>query len=82
MTVKELIEELQKVDPDLRVISPKDDEGNGYRWPTCVDDDTYLRPDEAEAHRPEYLYSKADIEEEAEEYEIDPSSFVQVVYVG
>lgn len=78
MTVQELIEALKELDPNLRVISPIDDEGNGYRWPECVDDDAYLYPEEAEAYRPEDLLSASDLEEEG----FLPSDYVQVVYIG
>ena len=30
MTVKQLIEELQKIDPELEVLLSKDEEGNGF----------------------------------------------------
>lgn len=32
MTVGALIEVLKELPEDLEVITPKDDEGNGYRW--------------------------------------------------
>ena len=83
MTVKELIEALQECDPDLRVLSPKDDEGNEYRWPTCVDDDAYLRPEDADEYRPEQILNKEEVQEWLEDDDdMELSDFVQVVYVG
>lgn len=82
MTVKELIEELQKLDPNLRVISPIDDEGNGYRWPRCVSDDAYLLPQDAEEYRPEHVFEASEAEYLREDYEIELSEMVRVAYVG
>lgn len=78
MTVKELINALKELDPNLKVISPIDDEGNGYRWPDCVDDNAYLHPEDAKSYRPEGLLSLSDLEEEG----FLPSDYVQVVYIG
>lgn len=38
MTVKELIEELTKLDPTLLVVLQRDEEGNGYKPARGVDD--------------------------------------------
>lgn len=45
MTVRELIEELQKMDPERIVILQKDAEGNGYSPCDGVDDNAAYEPD-------------------------------------
>jgi len=47
MNVRELIEELQKLDPELVVLKQKDDEGNGYSRVNGADDDCYVDNSEA-----------------------------------
>jgi len=86
MTVKELIKQLQKMDQNAKIISPQDDEGNGYRWPEYVGK-VYLFPHEAEEYRPEYVWSDDkdeadDLKQELEDHELEMSDLVPVVYVG
>jgi hypothetical protein len=45
MKVKELIEELSKLDPESQVILQKDAEGNGYSPLYAVDGDAVYLPD-------------------------------------
>lgn len=45
MTVKELIEELQKLSPNAEVILQKDSEGNGYSPLFAVDGDAVYAAD-------------------------------------
>ncbi len=45
MTVKELIEELQKMDPDRIVVQQDDSEGNGYRLVSGIDDNAAYLPE-------------------------------------
>lgn len=45
MTVKELIEKLQLVDPDRIVILQKDAEGNGFSPLAGIDDNAVYQPD-------------------------------------
>lgn len=82
MIVKELIKRLQKLDPNLRVLSPIDDEGNGYRWPERVDDDAYLTPEDVKEYRPEQVFSEQDENYLKEECEMELSDLVRVAFVG
>jgi len=54
MKIRELIEALQKFDPELEVYASKDDEGNGYRKLTC--EPATGRVDPRETHYIESFY--------------------------
>jgi hypothetical protein len=41
MTVQELINELQNLDPQTPVLLSEDQEGNGYRYLECVSESAY-----------------------------------------
>lgn len=52
MKVKELIEELSKLDPEWLVVVARDPEGNGYRPLNCIDDNAaFIADDEQIALR-------------------------------
>jgi hypothetical protein len=74
MKVKDLIKLLQEVDPELEIISPKDDEGNGWRWPDCVDDNIFVIKNELLTWEIEDVYTEQELDEE--------ENFVQVCYLG
>ncbi len=87
MIVKEMIKQLQELDENLRIISPKDDEGNGYRWPDTVDIDAYVRTEQLGEWGLEDLYSKDCVMEKWNVYHDgeagDPfEGYTQVVYIG
>lgn len=63
MKVSELIEQLQKLDPNLPVYLQRDSEGNGYEVVRGVDSDSFWFQDWRTI---EILYSKEE-EEELEE---------------
>ena len=53
MKVKELIEELQKLDPELDVILQKDEEGNGFNLCGGVEE-TMLNDNDEALHSDDY----------------------------
>jgi len=76
MKVRELIEQLQKLDPELQVIKQKDDEGNGFSQIYGLDGDAYSpNPDAYDAE----VYASDDVDEMVEEYEEDRDSYKRVV---
>jgi hypothetical protein len=77
MTVGELIQKLQGIDSSLEIISPKDDEGNGWRWPDRVSTNAFVPKNELGAWGIEDICSKEDFEED-----VDRDDFVQVCYIG
>jgi hypothetical protein len=83
MRVKDLIEQLQKMDPNSKVLSPIDDEGNGYRWPECVAT-VYLLPDEFDSYRPESIFDDDEdtLECLKEDYDMELVDLIPVVFVG
>lgn len=76
MKVRELIAELQKLDPELMVIKQKDDEGNGYHKMYVVDDDAYIENDSFDQYYLEVLST-----EDLEDYEYDPADYTQVCVI-
>lgn len=66
MKVKDLIKELEKLDPNLQVILQKDGEGNGYS-PLCGVEEAVYVPDSTysgQVHSLKYTADDTGIEEE------------------
>lgn len=76
MKVWELIEELKKYDPELRVVKQKDDEGNGYHFMYAVDDDCYIPKSDLESY-----YLEVYPEEYLEEMELTKETCEQVLVI-
>lgn len=55
MKIKELIEELSKLDPELPVIVARDQEGNGFSELGCIEVSKYTEDsyDQVEVHHPD-----------------------------
>ena len=56
MTVKELIESLSALDPDLKIVLQTDPEGNGY-YPLSGVEETRLNDDGAAMHPDDWEYN-------------------------
>lgn len=76
MKVKELIEQLKKLDPELEVVKQKDDEGNGFHLLHTVDTDAYYET----SNKSYYLeiYYKEDVKDMIEDYDNTIDDFTQV----
>lgn len=75
MKVRELIERLQAIDPELEVLKQRDDEGNGYTPVFGADDACFV---EADSLKRPWNLETVYLEEEKEEYLGDP---VQIVVI-
>lgn len=80
MKVRELIAQLQKLDPELEVIKQKDDEGNDFHRLHTVDDDGYIEKAYLNDYHLEVLYKK-DVEENIRDYDNELGDYVQVCVV-
>jgi hypothetical protein len=70
MNKPELIAAINKLPDDIEFLSPKDDEGNGYRWLTGVSLE-YIRKDEAEGWEIDSVLSEDDVEEDYTPEEVE-----------
>lgn len=68
MKVKDLIKELEKVDPELEVLKAKDDEGNGFHYIEVLDDDSYVPLNEVGNYTIDTVYDLDYVEDELDEY--------------
>lgn len=66
MKVKELIEGLKKVDPDLDVWKAKDSEGNGFMQVDDIADDLFLYIDPDRSWHSEECMDNEELREEIE----------------
>lgn len=77
MKVRDLIAELQKLDPELLVIKQKDDEGNGFHKLYAVDDEAYIRTIDLDEYHLEVM-AEDDI---VDYYEEDLADFTRVCVI-
>lgn len=80
MKVRDLIEALQELDPELEVVLQKDDEGNGYRRMHGVDDDAFVFTEELADYNIEGVYAELDLQSEFEEEDREEFDRVAVLY--
>jgi hypothetical protein len=70
MDKPQLLEAINKLPDNIRFLSPKDDEGNGYRWLSGVSVD-YIRNEDLEEYEPEGVLSEDDVKDDYSEEEIE-----------
>lgn len=80
MKVRELIEQLEQLDPELDVFKQKDDEGNGYSAVNGADDDSFIDKSIVNAWEVEVL-TKEDVGYMIEEYGGDEDQYRKVVVI-
>ncbi len=74
MNVRELIEQLSQLDPELPVVKQKDAEGNGYHHLDGVDDDGFVLTEELTQQYSLEVLTK----EDCEDMGYEPSEVTQV----
>lgn len=89
--VRDLIAELQELDPDLPVVTPIDPEGNGYFWARYAvarrDGDEkwngqyFVSRDALESDRMDEVLTETELEEFGD-HGGDPTNYVAVAVVG
>lgn len=78
MKVRELIAELQQLDPELEVVLSSDEEGNSYEFVRGADSDAYAYTEEIGDGYVETLYAESEFEEDED---LDKSDFTQIVVI-
>lgn len=63
MKVRELVAQLQELDPEMPVMLQSDPEGNGYFWASGADGISYVDRADLERDRTDSLYEVEDIDE-------------------
>jgi len=84
MKVRELIEKLHELDPELSVWTSRDEEGNGYNRVHFDPEVRYVHEDEIDDYEVDSLRTLEDLHEEIEDGSIeeeDIDSYVRVALI-
>ena len=87
--VKDLIAQLQALDPELPVLLQKDPEGNGYFWASGAQGELYVAKEDLESDRSDGVYEVEDtgalldpeMDDEARAAAISEEGYAPVVVV-